>query len=213
MCKLYRETMEELRAPQDKLEEIIAMTEKNNKKKFSVRPLLAAAAAVAVLTVGASAASLDSMQEFIYKIIFVHEVDGFRTDLETTGGNVVVFNMSEVDVDTVDGRVMLSVGDETVDITDELAQNGVYAYQKTLEGSQINVSVIGTLEQYEVTYSMDVPGREGPAVQYTVGPDGRTEPAAVGTPSADGKSFTSVYTAGEDGTDRKEMTIVPADGK
>ncbi len=213
MFKLYRETMEELRAPQDKLEEIIAMTEKNNKKKFSVRPLLAAAAAVAVLTVGASAASLDSMQEFIYKIIYVHEVDGFRTDLETTGGNVVVFNMSEVDVDTVDGRVMLSVGDETVDITDELAQNGVYAYQKTLEGSQINVSVIGTLEQYEVTYSMDVPGGEGPAVQYTVGPDGRTEPAAVGTPSADGKSFTSVYTAGEDGTDRKEMTIVPADGK
>ena len=48
MFKLYRETMEELRAPQDKLEEIIAMTEKNTKKTFSVRPLLAAAAAVAI---------------------------------------------------------------------------------------------------------------------------------------------------------------------
>lgn len=213
MYKLYRETMEELRAPQNKLEEIIAMTEKNNKKKFSVRPLLAAAAAVAILTVGASAANLDHVQEFIYKIISVNEVDGFRTDLETTGGNVVVFNMSEVDVDTVDGRVMLSVGDETLDITDELAQKGAYTYQKTLEGSQINVSVIGTPEQYEVTYSMDVPGGEGPAFQYTVGPDGKTEPVAVGTPSADGDTFVSVYTAGEDGTDMKEMSIVPADGK
>ncbi|MCI9393874.1 MAG: hypothetical protein HFF35_03900, partial [Oscillospiraceae bacterium] len=113
MFKLYRETMEELRAPQDKLEEIIAMTEKNTKKTFSVRPLLAAAAAVAILTVGASAANLDSVQEFIYKIIAVNEVDGFRTDLETTGGDVVIFNMSQIDVNTVDGRVKLTVGDET----------------------------------------------------------------------------------------------------
>lgn len=213
MFKLYRETMEELRASQDKLEEIIAMTEKNTKKTFSVRPLLAAAAAVAILTVGASAANLDSVQEFIYKIIAVNEVDDFRTDMETTGGDVVVFNMSQIDVNTVDGRVKLTVGDETLDITDALAQNGAYTYEKTLEGTQINVSVVGTPEQYEVKYSMDVPGGEGPAFQYTVGPDGKTEPVAVGTPSADGESFVSVYTAGEDGEDVESVSIIPADGK
>ncbi|MCI9580189.1 MAG: hypothetical protein HFF34_02290 [Oscillospiraceae bacterium] len=213
MFKLYRETMEELRAPQDKLEEIIAMTEKNTKKTFSVRPLLAAAAAVAILTVGASAANLDSVQEFIYKIIAVNEVDGFRTDLETTGGDVVIFNMSQIDVNTVDGRVKLTVGDETLDITDELAQKGAYTYEKTLEGTQINVSVVGTPEQYEVKYSMDVPGGEGPAVQYTVGPDGKMEPVAVGTTEAEGEPFVSVYTAGEDGEDVKSVSIVPADGK
>ena len=51
--KLYREACRELRAPEDKIEEIIAMTEKTNKRR--VRPLraaLIAAAAVAMMVVG-----------------------------------------------------------------------------------------------------------------------------------------------------------------
>ena len=65
MFDLYREACRELRAPEDKIEEIIAMTEKTSKKR--IRPLrtaLIAAAAVAMMVVGVSAANPEGVQEF-----------------------------------------------------------------------------------------------------------------------------------------------------
>ena len=57
--RLYREACGELRAPQEKIEEIIAMTEnhKSRKNRRPVRAVLAAAAAVAAMAIGVSAAT------------------------------------------------------------------------------------------------------------------------------------------------------------
>lgn len=212
MYKLYRETMEELRAPQEKLEEIIAMTEHKNKEKFSIRPMLAAALAVALLTVGAGAANLDSIQGFLYEVISMKEVDVFRTDLKTEGGDITLFDMTLVGVEAEDGRVILTVGDETLDITDELAENGQYVYDRTLEGTHVYVDVTGTPEDYEVLYSMDVPDSEGPVVRYTVDADGVPVVESAGQ-DAQENVFVSAYGADVENGDIRSIAIVPENGK
>ena len=56
--EVYRDMCRELRAPQEKIEEMIAMTE-NNKKKFHkpLRTALALCATVAMMVVGVAAAN------------------------------------------------------------------------------------------------------------------------------------------------------------
>ena len=57
--KVYREACRELRAPEDKIEEVITMTENTNKKiRRPLRTALACAAAVAMMVVGVAAAAL-----------------------------------------------------------------------------------------------------------------------------------------------------------
>ena len=67
--RLYREACRELTAPEEKIEEIITMTEKTSRKH--VRPLrtaLIAAAAVAMMVLSVAAANPEGVEEFIYSI-------------------------------------------------------------------------------------------------------------------------------------------------
>ena len=85
--KLYREACRELRAPEDKIEEIIAMTEKTNKKR--IRPLrtaLIAAAAVAMMVVSVAAANPEEFQAFVVNLGSIVRVDRYRSDVTTEDG-------------------------------------------------------------------------------------------------------------------------------
>ena len=86
--KEYCEVCRELRAPEKKIEEIIAMTEHRTPKKW-VRSLgagLTACAAAATMVVGVAAANPEAAQEFFAHITSAVKVDEFRRDLTTKDG-------------------------------------------------------------------------------------------------------------------------------
>ena len=135
--KLYREACRELRAPEDKIEEIIAMTEKTNKKK--IRPLrtaLIAAAAVAMMVVGVSAANPEATQEFWLTLRNAVQVDQYRMDLTTEDGEKVsVISVPQAMLENRDGRAILMVdGKDVADITDALSREQHYVYEDVAEG-------------------------------------------------------------------------------
>lgn len=152
--KLYREACRELTAPTDKIEEAIAMTEKTNKKR--VRPLraaLIAAAAVAMMVVGVSAANPEGVQELWLTLRNAVQVDQYRTDLVTDSGEKVsVISVPQASLENRDGRAVLVVnGQDVADITDALAQDQHYVYEDAAEGSKISVTVDGTIDQWTIT--------------------------------------------------------------
>ena len=152
--KLYREACRELTAPEDKIEEIIAMTEKTNKKK--IRPLrtaLIAAAAVAMMVVGVSAANPEATQEFWLTLRNAVQVDQYRMDLTTEDGEKVsVISVPQAVLENRDGRAILMVdGKDVADITDALARDQHYVYEDVAEGSKISVTVDGTIDEWTMT--------------------------------------------------------------
>lgn len=152
--KLYREACRELTAPEDKIEEIIAMTEKTNKKK--IRPLrtaLIAAAAVAMMVVGVSAANPEATQEFWLTLRNAVQVDQYRMDLTTEDGEKVsVISVPQAMLENRDGRAILMVdGKDVADITDALARDQHYVYEDVAEGSKISVTVDGTIDEWTMT--------------------------------------------------------------
>lgn len=169
--KLYREACRELRAPEDKIEEIIAMTEKTNKKR--IRPLrtaLICAAAVAMMVVGVSAANPEGVQEFFYNIASIIRVDEYRQDLTTVDGEkVTVFSIPQASVEERDGRAILVIdGKDAADITDALKSEGRYTYEDTTaEGTHLTVAVEGWLDDWIAKVTI---GEDGGSV-YTFSSD------------------------------------------
>ena len=152
--KLYREACRELSAPEDKIEEIIAMTEKTNRKQFRpLRTALIAAAAVAMMVMGVSAANPEAAQEFWLTLRNAVQVDQYRMDLTTEEGEKVsVISVPEARLENRDGRAVLMVnGKDVADITDALAQDQHYVYEDAAEGSKISVTVDGTIDNWTMT--------------------------------------------------------------
>lgn len=152
--KLYREACRELSAPEDKIEEIIAMTEKTNKKHFRpLRTALIAAVAVAMMVMGVSAANPEAAQEFWLTLRNAVQVDQYRMDLTTEEGEKVsVISVPEARLENRDGRAVLMVnGKDVADITDALAQDQHYVYEDAAEGSKISVTVDGTIDNWTMT--------------------------------------------------------------
>ncbi|MCI9155710.1 MAG: hypothetical protein HFF44_02075 [Lawsonibacter sp.] len=152
--KLYREACRELTAPEDKIEEIIAMTDKTNKKR--IRPLrtaLVCAAAVAMMVVSVAAANPEATQEFWLTLRNAVQVDQYRMDLTTEDGEKVsVISIPKARLENRDGRAVLMVdGKDVADITDALAREQHYVYEDVAEGSKISVTVDGTIDEWTMT--------------------------------------------------------------
>lgn len=189
--KLYREACRELRAPEDKIEEIIAMTEKTNKKR--IRPLrtaLIAAAAVAMMVVSVAAANPEGFQEFVGNIASVIQIDKYRTDwILANGEQVATFEIPTVSVDNRGGRAILVVDDrDAADITDALAREGRYEYDEVTEKTQLHIEVEGTAEKWTASISIDVPGGRTP---YTFSQDSE----------GNGSSSAPAFSGPDDGED------------
>ncbi len=197
----YRDACSRLTLGQDKMEEIIAMTENEN-KKTSRRPLrvaVIAAAMVAALGITAGAAQLPVVQDFIITVRSALFVTGTNAD-----GSFVGVKLPEVTLDTADGKTILTVDGEAVDVTDALAKDGEYTYHKDLADSSYDV-VVKADGTYTVTgydadgekvvnytaetwidpadgkYSVTITGEDGEPVTQEGGADGLTSTYAVTT--------------------------------
>ena len=204
--KLYREACRELTAPEDKIKEIIAMTEKTNKKKFRpLRTALICAAAMAMMVVGVAAAHPEAVEEFFYNIVSIVRVDDYRQELTTADGEkITLFSVPEAAVELRDGRAILTLdGEDEADITDVLANTGRYEYQKDCEGSRLIVTVEGTTQDWKIAVSVGDPGSDNPTVTYSSddvddGVDGRFIVKDDGVGGEDCDTTVGIYTTGAD---------------
>ena len=153
--KLYRDACRELRASEEKMEEIIAMTEQNRSKRTRrpLRTALIAAAAVTMMVVSVAAANPEAAQEFWLNLRNAVQVDQYRLDLTTEDGEKVsVLSVPHARLENRDGRAILMVnGEDVADLTDALAQEQHYVYENMAEGSKISVTVDGTIDQWTMT--------------------------------------------------------------
>ena len=120
------------------------------------------AATMALLTIGASAAANPEMlASFTMQIASVLQVGELRRDLTTdTGETVTTLEIPEARVEDRDGRAILVVMDQEIDVTDALTKDGRYEYTYEDEGSQLTVLVEGTPEDWTMTTSLRLPGQE-----------------------------------------------------
>lgn len=161
--KLYREACRELRAPEDKIEEIIAMTEKNNKRR--IRPLrtaLIAAAAMAMMVVSVAATNPEVAEEIWYRVMDIVQIGQYRSEIVGENGErMTLMSIPEATVENQDGRAVLVIaGEQTIDITDALASEGRYVYEDTDEGAHLVITVTGTIDNWELTVQLGELGED-----------------------------------------------------
>lgn len=162
--KLYREACREIEAPEDKIEEIIAMTEKTNKKKFRpLRTALICAAAMAMMVVGVAAADPEGFESFLINIGTVVRVDRYRSDVTTKDGETFsMVESPEAKVENRDGRAILVVnGEDAADITDALAQDQHYVFEDFTEDTRITITVDGTIEKWTLVKEVGIVKADG----------------------------------------------------
>lgn len=156
--KLYREAFSRLRASDEAKKEVLLKMNEMNEKKTARRPLkaLRALALAAVLTlalaISANAASNGTLFENL-RIIFQ---DGNHIVLEDdTGARVEVIGVY-ANAELRDGKLILTVNDEDIDITESIAESGSFSVTaKCDDGTEAEVCVTGTLEDWEVHTSVD----------------------------------------------------------
>ncbi len=161
--QVYREACGKMTVPQDKLEEMIVMTQAKEKKvRRPFRAALIAAAAVAMMVVGVGAANPEAVQELFVQIATVVRVDEYRQEMVTSEGeSITVLSIPEVNVENRDGQAILIVDEEERDITQALAEQGTYVYEKTTpQDTKLCVEVTGSAEQWEITVSMEEEGKQ-----------------------------------------------------
>lgn len=191
--KTYREACAHLTLGTEKLEEMIAMTENTNQKKHFSRPMktvLIAAACVAALCVTAMAAPAVQKMFMSFSVTV--------TDRDGNVGDAQMFVCPDLALEKRDGKDILTVNGEEIDVTDAFAKDGKYVL--TEQDATVTVTPDG-----EVTVDMDT--ADGPVV-YSFSLPGGT--GAVITKNDE------VLTGGEIGsyivTDQNgEMEVTPAE--
>lgn len=179
----YQNACAQLSLGQEKLEEMIAMTENTKAKKRLSRPMktvLIAAACVAALSVTAMAAPAVQQLFTTYTITY-------RTSDSST-----VFTLPTLSMEERDGRSVLIVDDEEFDMTDSFAQNG--QYKMNADGADITVTPDGW-----VTILMDT-GEDGP-ITYTFNlnaQDGDSLPASIQVDGAEALTEVGIYSISTD---------------
>lgn len=208
---LYREACRELRAPEEKIEEILTMTEHRKTRKYirPVRTLLVAAAAVAMMAVGVSAANPEAVQGIFARIASVVRIDEFRQEMTTTDGEqMTVLSVPKIDVEDQDGRAVLVIDGEQTDITDNLAREGSYTYEKTTrEGTRLTVTVTGSgAEDWTMEVSMYENGEKALSYRAASGENS----VGIGTAVEGMPEDWSVNVGEKDGGLSAEITASPS---
>ena len=179
----YHELCEGLRAPAGKIEEVIQMTENMNQKKhrnpLKVAGVLAAALALMVVSVSAAAPeTVVRVMDWISGTITNHIVVNAYQDqynLVTEDGSVMTITslyVPKASVENRDGRAILVVeGEDEVDITDALAADGAYHYEKeVVEGVTMTADVEGSIDHWTIragTETADPSSNAGMSVIYS----------------------------------------------
>ena len=196
--ELYRKACRELKAPEDKIEEVIAMTEHTNKKiRRPLRTALICVAAAAMMVVGVSAANPDMVAHFADSIADIIQVNQYRMDVITEDGmTITVFSAPRASVKNRDGRAFLVIdGEDTADITDALNAEGRFYYENVTEEGLLTVTVEGTAEDWVASVTIGDPNN-GPVYTYSSDSESdvlSTIPAAFSKSMDDSDVYVSIY--------------------
>lgn len=166
--RLYCETFSRLCASEEAKKEVFQMmNEKKRGGRFPrvLRTGAIAAVMAAAMAVTAGAADLASGGALFRSIRQVWS-DGYETRYEAVDrdGNELMLSVSEgARIEKRDdGRVMvLCAAGEEVDITENLARDGAYHFEKSTESRSVEVDVTGSAEAWELTET--VTGEDGTA--------------------------------------------------
>ena len=122
------------------------------------------------LGISVGAVNTEPVQEFLYHISTAVQVGVFRQDITTEEGvDLTIYHMPEVSLEDRDGRAILLLDGEETDITDALAQDGHYTFQQQSEGTVLDLTVTGSVQDWTLTCSVHGEGEEGPVYTYTGG--------------------------------------------
>lgn len=162
--KLYREACREITVPEDKIEEIIAMTEKTNRKQFRpLRTALVCAAAVAMMVVSVAAANPEEFQAFLIDVKSYVQVDRYRADVTMENGETFsMVQAPKAKVENRDGRAVLVVnGEDVADITEALSQEQHYVFEDISEDTKITITVNGTIDKWNMEKEVGIIKADG----------------------------------------------------
>lgn len=132
--KSYRNACGRMILDAGKIEEMIAMTEHTSSKsaRRPARVMLVAAALVAALGITASAAEIPAVQKFFANIFVTVSV---------TDGSFEGLAIPTMAVERREGRTLLILDREEIDVTDALDREGEYLYEG--EGYEVHVDADG----------------------------------------------------------------------
>lgn len=143
----YKTACDRLRLDTETLEEMIEMTENQKQKRMGrpTRVVLVAAALVAALGITASAAELPVVQQFFAKVFVT-----VNTEDDVLAG----LSIPTMAVEKREGHTILLLGEEEIDVTDDLAKAGEYLYQG--DGFEVRVDSSGVAVLTAYTKDGDV---------------------------------------------------------
>lgn len=153
---LYREAFSRLRASDEAKQEVIMRITNGNETKVR-RPLkaLRAAAIAAMLTVALAVSANAASNGMLFENLRIVWQTDSQIMLEDDQGNQVMVTGVCADAELRDGKLMLTVDDAEYDITADIEENGSYsATVETAGGQAVDVTVIGTLEDYSIWTSV-----------------------------------------------------------
>ena len=211
--RMYRETFSQLRASDQAKQEVLQKMQEMKQRKRMPRVLRGAALAAAMmmaLAVTAGAVNV-AMDGALFRQFTIVWTSGDQYLARDDQGNAVSITLVDGDVVTEeDGRLILHVDGEDIDITEELETEGVYDYAYDMEvvredGSRetrtVTIEVTGTPENWTVTQD------NGDGVVYeTAGGSGAAGDSVTVTEPADGAG--ELPEAGDGSTDLKRAQAV-----
>lgn len=173
--KLYREACDRMVLSAEKMEEMITMTENTSKKtiRHPSRVAMVAAALVAALGITASAAELPAVQEF-FASVFV--------TVTVADGTFEGLSVPTMAVEKREGRTLLILDQEEIDVTDALAKDGEYLYEGKGYEVRVDADGVAVLTAYDdgggniLSFSVAPNAGDGP-VTYNVMAEGDEDPA------------------------------------
>ena len=161
--RMYRETFSQLRASDQAKQEVLQKMQEMKQRKRMPRVLRGAALAAAMmmaLAVTAGAVNV-AMDGALFRQFTIVWTSGDQYLARDDQGNAVSITLVDGDVVTEeDGRLILHVDGEDIDITEELETEGVYDYAYDMEvvhedGSRetrtVSIQVTGSPEQWTAT--------------------------------------------------------------
>lgn len=161
--RMYRETFSQLRASDQAKQEVLQKMQEMKQRKRMPRVLRGAALAAAMmmaLAVTAGAVNV-AMDGALFRQFTIVWTSGDQYLARDDQGNAVSITLVDGDVVTEeDGRLILHVDGEDIDITDRLEADGVYTYAYDMEvvredGSRetrtVSIQVTGSPEQWTAT--------------------------------------------------------------
>ena len=198
--KLYHDTFSALRASEDRIEEVISMTEQKKVHKKS-RAALIALAACAALCVSAGAVNVATDGVIWEKLYSLVQVNAFKSEAQLENGEAATIYLADADIENRDGRAILVVSGEETDITDALNQEGKYHYERTDGGTVCTVDVTGTPERWSMDIATYDEGEEASMVFTKTSEDSDNIRSSVtivggedGTAECDGENGTWTWT-------------------